>query len=125
MPRRRPVREQRTTLQISGVSAPAMRAIASYEHSPGAIARALTVWSRFVHGPLRVIASHEQGSLEWMCCDEDDPGWSRTVLRSALHGLPAKAARELRALVRPLDELYLTRSIPSPDTAFLRELLDP
>ncbi|MDX8031108.1 hypothetical protein SK803_12845 [Lentzea sp. BCCO 10_0856] len=45
-------------------------------------------------------------------------------LKTALSMLPAKAVRELRALVRPLDELYLARSIPSPDQAYLRGLLE-
>ena len=102
-----------------------MRAITACEHRPGAVARALVVWSKFVHGPIKVIAGHEQGPSEWQCSDEDDPGWSRTVLRSALHVLPVKAARELRALVRPLDDLYLTRTIPGPANASVRELLEP
>lgn len=41
----------------------------------------------------------------------------------ALAVLPVKAARELRAVVRPLDELYLASSIPVPETAHIRDLL--
>jgi hypothetical protein len=38
----------------------------------------------------------------------------RAVLEVALHALPPRAARELRGLVDPLDELYLSRSWPDP-----------
>jgi len=46
-------------------------------------------------------------------------------LRTALYALPTKAARELHALVRPLDEVYLSRSIPDPETAHIRDLFCP
>ena len=44
-------------------------------------------------------------------------------LRAALHALPTKAARELRALVQPLDDLYLAHSLPERATAHIRALL--
>ncbi|WP_158888066.1 hypothetical protein [Amycolatopsis anabasis] len=47
----------------------------------------------------------------------------REALRLALHALPTKATRELRALVQPLDEIYLSRSIPTPETEHIRGLL--
>jgi hypothetical protein len=52
-----------------------------------------------------------------------DPGVCRQILHLTLHALPPKAARELRAIVRPLDETYLARAIPTPDNVWIRNLL--
>lgn len=134
MPRRRPapvrVRELhgRPIRQVSRVSAPSLRAIARFErihYLPGSVAEALDSWARFVHGPARVIAAYGTADLApCPCCDALDPYMERRVLRRALIALPAKAARELRALVRPLDDRYLARSIPSPEHAELRGLIE-
>lgn len=133
MPRRRPapVRARelhgRPIRQVSRVSAPAWRAIARFErihYTPGSVAGALDSWSRFVHGPARVITGYGTELNPCPCCDSLDPYVERRVLRRALIALPARAARELRALVRPLDDLYLARSIPSPEHAELRGLLE-
>jgi len=100
-----------------------MRAIAAFERthsSPGSTARALAIWSKFVHGPIRGINGHQPGSWSCPCCEDDGPAEHRTVLRLALLALPTRAARELVLLVRPLDELYLSRSYPTPDNAGLR-----
>ncbi|MFI6097062.1 hypothetical protein ACIA8G_15980 [Lentzea sp. NPDC051213] len=137
MPRRRPdqVRarlplRQRTPgrpiPRVAGVSAPTSRAIATFERThfhPGAIARALAAWTRFVHGPIRAIAGNDFDYGLCPCCEYEEPDWNRAILRCALLTLPTKAARELLMLVRPLDELYLTRSIATHDNAYLREQL--
>ncbi|HEX5497464.1 MAG TPA: hypothetical protein VFX70_23135 [Mycobacteriales bacterium] len=47
----------------------------------------------------------------------------REALRVALYALPPRAARELRALIQPLDERYLAHSIPDPGTAHIRDML--
>ncbi|WP_093592445.1 hypothetical protein [Lentzea waywayandensis] len=110
---------------MTGASAPTAGAIARFERDhfhPGAVARALRCWSAFVHGPIRAITDSE--SCHYFYGGWDEPDWCRGILRDAQRALPAKAARELRALVRPLDELYLTRAIPAPGNASLRELLD-
>lgn len=124
MPRRRPVREQRTSRsipQLAGVSAATTRAITAFEHVhsyPGSVAGSFRTWSRFVRGPARAIVGFSYEDYE-----PDDPFTSRSVLRMALAALPGKAARELRTLLRPLDELYLARSLPVPEHAHIRELL--
>ncbi|HEX6357615.1 hypothetical protein [Actinophytocola sp.] len=133
MPRRRPAqlraaqpiepRPGRKILQISGVSAATRRAIAELERTRlalGDIADALDAWARFVRGPARTITDYEP---EYDCCQSHDPVVQRRTLLRALHALPTEAARELRALVQPLDDLYLTRSIPTPETAHIRRLL--
>ncbi|WP_086668443.1 hypothetical protein [Lentzea kentuckyensis] len=104
-----------------------MRAIADFERTyfgPGAVAEAFTGWARFVHGPARIIDDYSDNHLDYPCCPRHDPADCRAELRAALLALPAKAARELRALVRPLDDLYLARSIPHPEHAHLRGLLE-
>ena len=123
---RRPIRQQRPVPQISRVSAHTSRAIAEFERArlyPGEIADALARWTRFVHGPARVIADYEFGASPCPCCTHEEPDEIRKVLHRALHALPARAARELLGLVRPLDELYLSRSIAGPENAGLRALL--
>ena len=133
MPRRRPtpVRARelhgRPIRQVSRDSEPTLRAIARFErihYLPGSVAGALDSWARFVRGPARVIADYGTELAPCPCCDALDPYMERRVLRRALIALPARAARELRALVRPLDDLYLARSIPSPEHAELRGLLE-
>ena len=125
MPRRRPVREQRTS-QISRLSPAALRAIALIERThlrPGQTAEALTGWARFVHGPVRAITGYEQDDCPCPGCEWGDPVTRRAALATVLRVLPTRPARELRALVRPLDELYLARSLPVPEHAHIRELL--
>jgi hypothetical protein len=136
MPRRRPAqlrarlpiqqRPARRIRQISRVSASTLRAIAELESirlRPGKLAEALDGWARFVHGPARAL--HNYAPEDCLCpgCQWDDPVVRRQALRMALDALPTKAANELRALIRPLDEIYLSRSIPNPDTTHIRDLL--
>jgi hypothetical protein len=118
--RRRPGQKIR---QVSGVSAATLRAIAELEHTrprPGDIAEALDAWAGFVRGPTRAITGY---TPEYDCCRWHDPVVHRELLHMALHALPTKAARELRALIQPLDETYLRRSIPTQRTAHIRALL--
>ncbi|MDX8143104.1 hypothetical protein SK854_13335 [Lentzea sp. BCCO 10_0061] len=130
MPRRRPVREQRTSQpvpQVARLSAAATNAIAAFERDnfhPGAVARSFATWSRFVHGPARAIVGYQPDDCGCMGCEWGDPVTSRGVLAEALRVLPGRSARELRALVRPLDELYLARSLPVPEHAHIRALLN-
>jgi hypothetical protein len=136
MPRRRPaqLRARRpisrwprpAIRQVSGVSAPTLRAIAELERTrlrPGAIAEALNGWARFVHGPARARDNYAPEGCSCPGCQWEDPVVHREALCMALYALPTKAARELRALLRPLDERYLARSIPDSSTAHIRDLL--
>lgn len=110
--------------RVPRVSASALRAIAHYERVdlyPGGIAEALAAWSRFVHAPYRQLDRHTEHGDDYG--PSDDPEVARIRLGWALKRLPLKASRELYAQVRPLDELYLARSIPAPDVAHLRALL--
>lgn len=137
MPRRRPAqvrvrqpirrrRPEAKIRQVPGVSPPTLRAIVELERTrlwPGAIAEALDGWTRFVHGPVRVLDDYEPEECSGPECQWEDGAVRRRTLRAALHALPTRAARELRALVHPLDETYLARSIPTPGSAPIRGLL--
>jgi hypothetical protein len=76
-----------------------------------------------VHGPARALDDYAPEACSCSGCQWDDPVVRRQALRTALHALPSKAARELRALILPLDELYLARSTLDPDTVHIRDLL--
>lgn len=121
-----PVRERpgRTIRQVSRVSTSTLRAIADLERArlrPGEIAEALDGWARLARGPARKLDN--PASEACPCCPGNDQVEHRDVLRMALHALPTNAARELRALVQPLDEIFLSRSVPEPGTAYLHDLL--
>lgn len=74
------------------------------------------MWNRFVHASYRQLDRHppENHVSHWdEYGPEADPVSARIRLGQALKRLPPKASRELHAQVRPLDESYLSRSIPS------------
>jgi hypothetical protein len=76
----------------------------------GALAAALNGWTKLarMRHPVREITGCP-------ICDHfyDYPD-ERTVLEVALHGLSPRAARELRAVVEPLDDLYRSKTWPDP-----------
>ena len=99
------------------MSAAAQRQTADYErlrHRPGAVADALTYWSRQVHAA-RVHAPEQDTSADCPCGCDGLTG--RALLEAALRSLPPRAARELRAVVAPLDALFLDRVLPDPRCA--------
>lgn len=133
MPRKRPAqiralppRRRRgvSIPQVPRVSAATLRAIAALERTrlrPGAIAEAVAGWAKFVHGP--DVNNYVPEDCTCQGCQWDDPVVRRSALRMTLFALPTKAARELRAVIRPLDEHYLARALPDPDTAHILYLL--
>ncbi|GAA5016974.1 hypothetical protein [Kitasatospora paranensis] len=96
---------------VPGLSAPARRQVADFERTgpgPGSVALAVARWAAWVHGR-RV---HEPGPPDDLpCCDT---GAERVLLQRALHALPGRAVRELRAVLAPLDAEYLARLRPDP-----------
>lgn len=123
MPRRRPtqVRQRR---RLPGTSPSTLRALSEFERVrlwPGAIGEALNGWTRFVRGPLAALDAYEPAVCLDQACQWKDPAVLRETLGTALHALPTRASRELRALIQPLDETYLTRSTPVPNAIRLRE----
>jgi len=91
----------------------AQRCIADFERvhsSPGAVGLAVAAWSKLVHGSRRQEPG-SPGQSDCPCCDDTV---SRALIEQALRFLPARAARELRAVVRPLDAVYLDRVRPDP-----------
>lgn len=110
---------------IPRVSAAASRSIAEFERSrvrDDAVADAVDGWARFVRGPglddyTPTLCLHPE-------CQWRDPVVRRELLGVALRALPTAAARELRAVVQPLDDTYLARATPTLETAHIRDLLD-
>ncbi|UGT49880.1 hypothetical protein [Nocardia asteroides] len=105
---------------VSGVSARAQREIADFEDArwwPGAVGEAMAGWVAVAHGPRRRLreARWDGGCGEPGCCPSVNN--SRDVLEQALRVLSRGAARELRALIRPLDERFLARTHPDPHAA--------
>ena len=125
MPRRRPSRLRAESHHFqrgySRISEPGLPrgsgrlagAIGRLEHERlwvGAVAQALRGWSQMAHNPRRALS----GGCGCPLCDRFFSTEVRGVLEVALHALPGRAARELRGLVDPLDQLYLARTWPDP-----------
>ncbi|MFD6201955.1 hypothetical protein ACWCQF_14520 [Streptomyces rubiginosohelvolus] len=86
---------------------------------PEATEEAFWHWNALAHGPLRHLVDPMFGpDCGFPACGCHGAGF-REHLETVLHLLPRKSARELRALVRALDERILVRAkvIPadSPD----------
>ncbi|WP_458244670.1 hypothetical protein [Streptomyces sp. MAI_2237] len=112
--------------RLSGSCAAALRRLERTRFWPEATEEAFWHWRALAHGPLRrlvdPLAGPGCGILECGCYDAGFRGHLETVL----HALPKKSARELRALVRALDEKILTRAAVIPadslDVPWWREL---
>ena len=80
---------------------------------PGAVFQAFRGWQTFAHGPLRDLTSISvAGCGTPECCPAPDA--DRDVLEAALHRLPRKSARELRALIADPDGKILARAVVIP-----------
>ncbi|SDD85045.1 hypothetical protein [Glycomyces harbinensis] len=100
--------------RIPGASGALQAAVVRLEHAdarltPGDIAQAFTQWRRWVHRPVRQLSTGA-GSCPCPSCGT----WSREVLERTAHRLPPRQARELRRLLEPLDERFLSRTVPVP-----------
>ncbi|WP_284117708.1 hypothetical protein [Streptomyces fragilis] len=121
MPRRRPARlraEDRRfpaawgrCSRIGRLSGPAQAQLVRLERTrlgPGVVERALSSWAAVAKAPVDRLPrpfADRCGVPE--CCPE--PADVRDLLELALCALPRKSARELRALVGPLDARILER----------------
>lgn len=88
-------------------------AVSRLEHDrfwPGAIAQALQQWSRTAHRPSLGLS----GGCGCTFCSLYYLTDERGVLEAAMHALAPEAARELRRLVKPLDDLYIAKTWPDP-----------
>jgi GrpB-like predicted nucleotidyltransferase (UPF0157 family) len=117
MPRRRPSElrdgpvRRGVTYRVRGLphaSARLVGAVARWEQSPGEVAWAVKIWAEAVRRPHYV---------HYRTGDWDFPHEFRERLEDALRALPPRAARELRELVRPLDEIYLANTSNNPFAA--------
>ncbi|MFI0421031.1 hypothetical protein [Spongiactinospora sp. 9N601] len=72
---------------------------------PGSIEAAFIRWRSFVHQPNRRLWDHTQaGCTEWACCG--DPTEARDFLEAAMLSMSRRHARELRPLIKALDDDY-------------------
>ncbi|MFE5808633.1 hypothetical protein [Streptomyces sp. NPDC056491] len=102
---------------VPGVSAATLAAIARVEHRRfrrGDTYRSLRHWHRTVYqrGPWIIYPAADD---DHGCCDS--VGWCRGTLESICHLLPPRARRQLRAVINPLDERFLARTLNDPYAA--------
>lgn len=70
---------------------------------PGAVARALDLWAAIARAPDDLPERiFWPGCGERSCCPS--PGDDREVLERVIRSMPRKSAKELRAIVQPLDD---------------------
>lgn len=95
--------------RLSGSCAADLRRLERSRFLPDETAEAFCHWKALAHGPLRLIADPVTANRCGVpgCCDV---AYFRDHLEAVLHALPAKSARELRALVSALDDKILTRA---------------
>ncbi|MFJ9117790.1 hypothetical protein ACIRJO_19810 [Streptomyces sp. NPDC102394] len=112
--------------RLSGSCTAALRRLERARFWPEATEEAFWHWRALAHGPLRhlvdPLAGPDCGLPECGCHGAGFRGHLETVL----HALPRKSARELRSLVRALDEKILARAAVIPadslDVPWWREL---
>jgi|SRR5215472_10466662 hypothetical protein len=116
MPRRRPStlrasdkcfawhRERYSKIgRISGAAQAHVIRLERARFGPGAVASALAVWTAVARTPAgQEPALYSPGCGEPSCCPA--PGDQRDVLERFIRAMPIKSARELRTLVRILDD---------------------
>ncbi|MEU1312444.1 hypothetical protein ABZ419_26630 [Streptomyces cinnamoneus] len=117
--RRRPYAPYNSpSVVIDGLSARTLAEISRLERTrtylhPGDVSRAVRLWKDHVRLPLRDLAHHyEHGCLYGDCCG--DPLEARVLLDKIMQALSRRGARELRAALHRLDELWHRRSPLSP-----------
>jgi hypothetical protein len=78
----------------------------------GAVGQAFSLWKRAVQGPARFMRFREDDCGTAECCRPHLA--ARDLLESAATRLPPRAARELRALLTPYDQIFAARSLADP-----------
>lgn len=132
MPRRRPraLRAEQPVsrvwgptppFRIHGLSARASLAVHRAEHlsdsfyiHPGATNRALRRYREFLHPPGRRPLYPRESYCSCTWCSFDDVRYARDVLEEVLERLPERARAELGRLVKPMDAVFLRRTLPDP-----------
>lgn len=103
---------------IPGLSGGTLAEIARIEARtswPGPVFEAWRRWHALAHkpGPWVMYASDEFCE----CCDPFAGAAVRAVLEAVCHALPRHGARELRAVLAPLDARFLARTLADPFAA--------
>lgn len=90
------------------------RLSAGFYLHPGATDRALRRYREFLHPPGRRPLYPRESSCSCSGCSFEDVRHARDVLEEVLERLPGRARAELGRLVRPLDAVFLRRTLPDP-----------
>ncbi|MEV8096882.1 hypothetical protein [Kitasatospora sp. NPDC085879] len=80
----------------------------------GATDRALRRYREFLHPPGRRPLYPQESHCSCTWCSFDDVRHARDVLEEVQERLPAQARSELARLVKPLDAVFLRRTLPDP-----------
>lgn len=105
-------RSARSRQVIPGLSAATNRQIAQFEAHyrlpPGHVAHAFRAWALALHSWPDHGPNHGWGTTLWRDTH------ARTLLQGAASAMNRKARRELLGAVAPLDNRFLTRTLPDP-----------
>ncbi|MCJ0870025.1 hypothetical protein [Streptomyces sp. AP-93] len=102
---------------VPGVSSRTLVEIARVErhrYEPGAAYRALSDWRATVYGRGPSWIIYPSWYDECPCCQTAWGGDHRETLEVFCQALPRRAARELRAVLAPLDARFLARTLNDP-----------
>ncbi|NXY94588.1 hypothetical protein HYE82_09320 [Streptomyces sp. BR123] len=104
---------------IPGISGTFLAGIGRVErrlYEPGATHAAWLGWRELAHGPGPRFV-YPDFRMHYPCCEPPWGGDHRQVLEDIGRALPPGAARQLRAVLTPLDERFLARTLPDPYAA--------
>ncbi|MFF2013233.1 hypothetical protein ACFVWY_29770 [Streptomyces sp. NPDC058195] len=97
---------------IPGLSTATNRQIAQFEAQhglpPGHVAHAFQAWALALHSWPDHGPGHGRGTTLWR------DAHARTLLQGAASAMNRKARRQLLGAVAPLDDRFLTRTLPDP-----------
>ncbi|MFJ4190584.1 hypothetical protein [Kitasatospora sp. NPDC089509] len=86
----------------------------SFYIHPGGTDRALRRYREFLHPPGKSPLYPQEAVCSCSGCSFDDVRHARDVLEEVLERLPERARAELGRLVKPLDAVFLRRTLPDP-----------
>lgn len=85
-----------------------------HQYEPGAAHRALSAWRETVYGRGASWIIYPSWYDDCPCCQSPWGGDHRESLEAFCLAVPRRAARELRAVLAPLDARFLARTLNDP-----------
>ncbi|MEU4955583.1 hypothetical protein [Streptomyces lavendulae] len=108
----RPADRRRAVPGLSGRTAAEIARLERRPSWPGPVFEAWRRWHALAHGPGPWVMYAVDEICP--CCDPFPGAPVRAVLEAACRALQPRAARELRAVLAPLDARFLARTLPDP-----------